>query len=217
MKECKECEYFGGYNYDDGTPICSYQEGFENCPYCGETDVKKEGVSIRIDSGFMSDFIRHTLMNTIENEAKEIAKQEIKNLITDKIRETIKTTMEESVKTVIDEELENFMNGTITVGGGWLEPGREITRREFMAETVEKQMQKNFNVESVRKEAENQVRNAIEKWTKNLRDSINGQIKQIFSDTTRAALTDSVVNMLMCNDTYKKLSDSMNSFLPSGK
>ena len=216
MKDCKECEYFGGYDYSDGTPNCSYQGGFENCPYCSETDVKKEGISIRIDSGFMSDYIRHTLMNTIENEAKEIAKQEIKNLITDDIVKTIKTTIEESVKTVIDAELENFMEGTISVGG-WLEPDKKITRREFMAKTVEEEMKKRVSTEKMKIEAENQVRNAIEKWTRNLRDSINIQIKQIFSDTTRAALTDNVVNMLMCNDTYKKLSDSMNSFLPSGK
>lgn len=213
-KDCKECKYFNGYDYSDGTPRCNCDGGYECCPFNSDDDIKKKGLSIEIDSGFMSDYIRHTLMNTIENEAKEIAKQEIKNLITDEISETIKTTMEESVKTVIDEELENFMNGTITVGG-WLEPDRKMTRREFMAKTVEEEMKKRVSTEKMKIEAENQVRNAIEKWTRNLRDSINTQIKQIFSDTTRAALTDSVVNMLMCNDTYKKLSDSMNSFLPA--
>lgn len=217
MKDCKECNYFEGYDYSDGTPICHHPQGFENCPYCHEADVKKEGVSIRVDSGFMTDFIRHTIMNTIETEAKDIAKQEIKNLITDGIRKTITKTMEEAVKSVIDTELENFMNGKITVGGGWLEPDKEMTRREFMAETIDKEMKNRFGAETVKREAENQVRNAIEKWTRDLRDSINKEVKKIFSDTTRAALTENVVNLLMCNDTYKKLAESMNSFLPAGK
>lgn len=34
MKECKKCEFFKGYNYDDGTPACSYANG-ETCPYHG--------------------------------------------------------------------------------------------------------------------------------------------------------------------------------------
>ena len=25
MKECKNCEFFNGYDYDDGTPLCSYE------------------------------------------------------------------------------------------------------------------------------------------------------------------------------------------------
>lgn len=41
MKDCKDCKYFNGYDYDDGTPECDYEGGYEACPYCCEGDVEK--------------------------------------------------------------------------------------------------------------------------------------------------------------------------------
>lgn len=32
MKDCKDCKYFEGYDYSDGTPCCIYNNG-EACPY----------------------------------------------------------------------------------------------------------------------------------------------------------------------------------------
>ena len=62
-----------------------------------------------------------------------------------------------------------------------------------------------------REEAES----AINTYDRKLRDEINAGIKQYFNAATREVLTENVVSMLMCNDTYKKLSDSMQTFLPT--
>ena len=29
MKDCKDCEYFNGYDWEDGTPECEYDGGYE--------------------------------------------------------------------------------------------------------------------------------------------------------------------------------------------
>lgn len=31
MKNCKDCEYFNGYDHSDGTPYCDYDGGYECC------------------------------------------------------------------------------------------------------------------------------------------------------------------------------------------
>ena len=41
MKECRECDFFKGYEYSDGTPMCEYDGGYENCPYCDSANVKQ--------------------------------------------------------------------------------------------------------------------------------------------------------------------------------
>ena len=85
MKECKQCEFFDGYDYSDGTPICTYEEngkcGYEYCPYNDCADVKKQGMKIEIDAGFMHDYILHTMKNTIENQAYSVAVNEVKKAI----------------------------------------------------------------------------------------------------------------------------------------
>lgn len=53
MKECRECNYFNGYNYDDGTPICDYDGGYENCPYWEPF----QGVCCNGDSEYCGDFV----------------------------------------------------------------------------------------------------------------------------------------------------------------
>lgn len=44
MKECRDCKYFEGYDYSDGTPYCEYERGYENCPYNDETEIKNNGI-----------------------------------------------------------------------------------------------------------------------------------------------------------------------------
>ena len=44
MKECKNCEFFNGYDYDDGTPLCSYEGGYWECPYNDKSEVINNGM-----------------------------------------------------------------------------------------------------------------------------------------------------------------------------
>lgn len=215
MKECKECEYFYGYDYSDGTPKCDYEGGYENCPYCDSAEIKNNGVKIEIDSGFMTDYIRHTLTNTIENYAVVIAQNEIKNLVTSEIKEKVLSEMDDQIKTVIEREISDFMKKQITVGGGWSEPERKLTRTEYLSEIIEKELRNKFKSDPLKKYADDMVMSAINSYDRKLKDQINTGIKTYFNEATRQVLTENVVSMLMCNDTYKKLSDSMQNFLPT--
>ena len=219
MKDCKECEFFEGYDYSDGTPRCSYSEdgncnGYEYCPYNDCSQVKNKGMKIEIDAGFMHDYILHTLKNTIEGTACTIARQEIKTIVNDDIKKKVSAEIESQIKSVVEEEIQNFMSKDITIGGGWCEPERTLTRQQYLAETIENVLTHKFKSDAMKSYAEKEVEGAIRIFERKLKDEINASIKTCFNEATRQTLTDNVVQMLMCNDTYKRLADSMSNFLP---
>lgn len=214
MKECRDCEFFEGYDYSDGTPIC--EEGYENCPYCNSANVKNNGVKIEVDAGFMTEYIRHTIQNTINDVAVNIATNEIKKLITDELKSKVKEEINGQIKETVSDAITEFMAKEITIGGGWCEPERTLTREEYLAETINKELGARFKADEMKNLATSEAKRAIDTYSRKLRDEINAGIQQNFNAATRATLTDNIVNMLMANDTYKKLSDSMKTFLPQG-
>lgn len=217
MKECKDCEFFNGYDYDDGTPLCEYDGGYENCPYNDESKTINNGMKIEIDTGFMHDYIKHTLKNTIEGKAVSIAQNEIKKLITDELRKKVIEEIERQLKDVVSSAIADFMGKDITIGGGWSEPERTLTREQYLAETIEKELSLKFKSDTLRDYAKRETEKAINTYDKALRDDINKGIKNYFDAATREVLTQNIVSMLMDNDTYQKLSNSMNTFLPERK
>lgn len=217
MRDCKECEFFDGYDYSDGTPYCTCEGGYECCPFNDMSNVKKKGMSIEIDAGFMHDYILHTMKNTIESEAYEVARDEIKSLVTDEIKTKVLNEMSIQIHSVVSDAISDFMGKEITVGGGWSEPERTLTRTQYLAEAVEKELKNMFKSEPIKSYATKQVKDAINTYERKLRDDINISIKNHFDAATRQVLTENVVSMLMCNDTYKKLSDSMQTFLPKNE
>lgn len=214
MKECKECEYCCGFDWEDGTPNCEYDGGYECCPYNDSSNIKKNGMKIEIDTGFMHDYIRHTLKNTIECKAINIANEEVKKLITEELKQRVKEEMERQIESVVSESISEFMQREITVGGGWSEPERKLTREQYLAETIENELKHQFKSDAIKSYAKRNVENAIDKYDSDLRNEINKGIKTYFDAATREVLTQNVVSMLMSNDTYKKLSNSMDTFLP---
>lgn len=213
MKECGECKFFCGYDYSDGTPICEIDGGYEACPYCDYANTEKRGMKIEIDSGFMSDYISHTIKNTVESCAVSIAIEEIKSIITDDVKKKANEEVERQIEAKVAEEIESFMQKEITIGGGWSEPERTITRQQYLGELIEKEISSLFRSDKIKSYAEKEAKSAIDAFSRKLKDDVNSGVKTYFNQATRKTLTDNVVNLLMCNDTYKKLSDSMERFL----
>ena len=201
-KECEDCKYFEGWSWDDGMPICTHEDesgnkGAEYCPYNDQAMIRNKGMKIEIDSGFMSDYIRHTIENTIENNAYNIACSEVKRIIDDQMKESIRQKVnkkiDEKINSVIDRAFDEFLDGSILVGGSFLSEAETMTRRQYISKEIEKKL-KSIDLGRIK----------------------TTNIKTYFDEATRQTLTENVVSMLMCNDTYKKLSDSMGRLLPQG-
>lgn len=213
MKDCRDCEFFNGYDYSDGTPQCENDGGYEACPFNDYTSIKNNGMKIEIDAGFMQDYIRHTLQNTIESSAISIATIEIQKLITDEIKKKVLAEIDAQVKTTVSNAISEFMNAEITIGGGWCEPERKLTRSAYLAETIQNELGKKFKSDVLKEYAVKEAKSAIDTYEKKLRDEVNVGVKTYFDAATRQVLTENVVSMLMSNDTYQKLSNSMQTFL----
>ena len=220
MMDCKNCEFFEGWDYSDGTPHCSYEEngkcGYEYCPYNDQTDVKNNGMKIEIDAGFMHDYILHTMKNTIENQAYFVAVNEVKSFVGGETKQKVIAETEAQIKSVVEAQIADFMSKDIVIGGGWREPERTLTRQAYLAEVIEKELEARFKSDAIKSYAEAEVKKAINAFERKLKGEINAGIKTYFNEATRQILTENVVSMLMCNDTYQKLSNSMQKFLPTG-
>lgn len=216
MKSCEDCKYFDGYDYLDGIPCCNYEGGYENCPYNNDgAPIKNNGVKIEIDTGFMHDYIYHTLKNTTEREIRAIAQEEIKSIITEELKDEILNEMRTQIKDVVSNSISDFMEKEITIGGGWNKPERKVTREEYLSETIEDELKDRFKSDALRKYVISDIaRGIIDDYDRKLRNEVNKGIKTYFDEATRQTLTENIVSMLMTNDTYQKLSNSMKTFLP---
>lgn len=218
MKDCENCEYFCGWYEDDGTPGCEFPEGYEACPFNDQTNVKpaegeNTGAKIELDMEIFRQYFQHTVQNTIEKIAQDLIANELKDIIRTQCKSLVENLTEKALKETIFRQVETFMAGDITIGGGWRSELRTLPRQEYMAECIQKQLGKidlqDTAIASAKKE--------IEKFSRSLRDEINRQVKICFDEATRQVLTENVVSMLMNNDTYQRLSKSMQTFLPEGK
>lgn len=221
--ECKECKYFEGYDWSDGTPECTYEDenggcGYESCPYQDVSTVKNNGIKIEIDSGFMSEYIKHTISNTIATNARSQAETTITYLVKDNLKDMILEESKKQVSEIVSKEIAEFMAADITVGGGWNEPSRKLSRNDYLSECITQQMEAQIKKrDGMKRYAEAEVKSAIDAFERKLKDEVNAQVKTYFDAATRQVLTANVVSMLMDNETYKRLSDSMQHFLPDNK
>ena len=213
MKDCKDSKYFNGYDYDDGTPECDYEGGYEACPYCCEGDVEKDKCKITLDMPDITTFIKHTVANTVHKAVYDMIDICVKSMVKDKIEDIAEAYVKESLKKVVDDEIKAYMQKEITIGGGWCEPERKLSRNEYLAECTAKVIDEKLNPEKVADIVRNYCQRTIDDNVASIKVAVNTGIKTQFDETTRKALSDNVVSMLMAGDTYKRLSDSMERIL----
>lgn len=213
MKDCENCKYCNGFDYDDGTPNCTCEGGMGGCPYNDEGKVKEEEFKITLDIPNITDYIKHTVKNTVDNAVRDMIEDCVKKMVKEKIEDTAEAYVEESLKKVVDDEIKAYMQKEITIGGGWREPERKLSRNEYLAECTAKVIDEKLNPEKVTDMVRNYCQRTIDDNVERLKVAVNTGIKTQFDETTRKALSDNVVSMLMAGDTYKRLSDSMERIL----
>lgn len=213
MKDCENCEYFDGYDYNDGTPDCDFKGGYENCLYNKGGSVKEDPFKIILDVPEINEFINHTISNTLHDAVYNMIDNQVHNVVRDNIKDLAKSYVEEKLKSTIDEEIASFMKKDITIGGGWGEPAKTISREQFLSDTIskelEKKLDKNVATNIVQTYCHGTIISAIDK----LKSDVNSKIKSTFDEETRKALSDNIIQVLMAGDTFQRLSDSMGRLL----
>ena len=89
---------------------------YELCPFNNSSGSKNNGFKIEIDTKFLSDYIRHTIQNTVDNSTQAIIVSEIKKIVSEAFEETIRSKTKETMDTIINQQVAEFMSGTIEIG-----------------------------------------------------------------------------------------------------
>lgn len=210
MKDCENCKYCDGFDYDDGTPDCTCKNG---CPYNDEGEIKEDKFKITLDIPNITDYIKHTVKNTVDNAVRDMIEDCVKKMVKEKIEDTAEAYVEESLKKVVDDEIKAYMQKDITVGGGWSEPERKMSRNDYLSECTAKVVESQLSAKKISETVIDYCKGTIDRFARDVKDDVNYKIKNTFDNATKQALSENVVTMLMSGETYQKLSDSMGRIL----
>lgn len=168
----------------------------------------------------MKDAIKEELKPEIANEIRAEIKEEVKKEILEKVKEKIPDETEVWLKQLMTDIYENEK---ISVGGGWDRDAKEYTLREYVIEQIKERIinnncvsKKSYSRETFHEWFTNQcvdsdIKRVIEKEIKSIRDDVNLKVKNMFDSSTKEMLSQTVLNLLMANDTYKKIEANIGS------
>lgn len=162
----------------------------------------------------IKEAVKAELKPEIADEIREEIKGEVKKEIMDKVKEQIPEDVSVYLKDIMEEI---YRTETIKVGGGWDEEAKEYTFREYVIEQVKKRIlnndcgsKKGYSRESFSdwfrdKCVDSDIQKIIDKEIKSIRDDVNRKVKDMFDTSTKQMLSEAVLNVLMANDTYKRI------------
>lgn len=211
-KDCRKCDYAGNMEYETGYIPCEYDG---DCPYNNESAPQVENMTVSFSVENIETIVRHTVSNSLRNYVRETAY----SLVAAKVNELWKSELEDAAETALNRYVEKclveFMNGRISISHGWND-SEELTREEYFGQLIEKKLDKATSKTSVDSLLDGQVKKAMVEMQKGVEESVSAfkkdtvtKLSEIFDGAMRANLTDTVVNLLMSNDTYQKLASSM--------
>lgn len=213
MKDCEKCEYCEGFDYYDGTPNCTCKGGAGSCPYNDSGDISKDKFKITLDIPDVNDYIKHTVENTVERAIYSIIDKYVRETVRSEIEQAAKVYVEKSLEKAVDDEIKAYMQKDITIGDCWSSSQRTLSRNDYLSECTAKAVESGLSSKKIAQTVTDYCETTINKFARNLKEEVNFKIKDKFDETTRKALSENVVTMLMAGDTYKKLSDSMGRIL----
>ena len=218
-------------DYEPTQEECEEMDSMEN------TDAKMENEQLTIK--FNTENFAHGIVESVKSEVKRNLYQEIvneikKDVLTD-IREKIALSVNEIIKNIILDFMESEK---ISIGGNsaWdNEPKRELTLYQYSKECIKKciDTSKFRVVTSIDKSRYgngydtktseftfdqyiqsnlgigNEVKTYFDKEIDKIRKQVNSDVKNAFDESTRTMLSNAVLNVLMANDTYKKIESNI--------
>ena len=178
------------------------------------------------------------LDNIVEQVLKENVEEVINDKIYDSVKQFVTSYFDREIKDIVQEKANEAMtsyveeyikNSTITVGGGLYskEEAKVYTIEEYIKkELADRLTEGNLKIltndrydkcktvtfeEFIKNsfDAESLVKKELESFMDKIRKDINNKVNDTFNDTTKTMLSETVFNVLMKNDTFSKLNDSV--------
>lgn len=218
--------------YDEYDEYEEYDEVAEEAKENTETSVQGQTLEIKFDmKSFSKGIVDEVRSEVVKNLKDEILREIKKEVITDDVKETIKLSAHEIVKDMIDDYV---AHEKITVRGNSFwddEPLKEYSMQEYAKKCIADSIksgefhvvtgyEKNSYGDMYRAKTEkfkfsdyirselaigNDMKEYMDDQIREIRDSVNKNVKELFDNSTKQMLSESVLNILMANDTYKKI------------
>lgn len=180
------------------------------------------------------DNLEKLVSSTMEENIENVIKHEVDKYV----KKTVETNIKKSIEEVVSKNLTDFVddyikNTQIKIGGGyWNETLEEtLTVEQFIKRQLKDQMESktlrckkegrkssyNDDYENVSFESyinrtfdvASLIQKELDSFMESTKKDINKKIKNSFTSTTKDMLSESVFNVLMNNDTYKKIQDNI--------
>ena len=167
------------------------------------------------------------VQSAVEKNLDGLIENEIRKAVENKISENARSIIE----AMVNEKLESYINdyiktATVSVGGGWNSEPKTYTVEEYIRHQISTIMDtKTFKIKDrygncsdtisfetyVKRElnVDASVQAALDKFMKKVRDDVNKNITKMFDNTTQAALSGVIMNMLNNSNAFLEMRDNL--------
>lgn len=167
----------------------------------------------------IKEAIKKELSKDLADEIKSELKAEMRQELFDKVKESIEVNTYELVQNLVKEI---YDTEKIVIGGGWKEEPKVYTLKEYVIEQVKETIVNNkcdgkgysstsFQEWFTKKCVSDDIQKIIDKEIKDIRNDVNYKVKNMFDTSTKQMLSETVLNVIMANDTYKKIEGNIAS------
>lgn len=220
--------------YEDYEPTQEELEEYEGAE-ATKTKMTKKKLKIEFDTENFANGIVAAVTSEVKKNLEASIIEQIKKEVLDDLKEKVRLSTHEIIKDIIVEFMENEK---IKIGGSSFwddEPLKELSMLEYAKKCVgdsvkggkfkvvtsyEKDRYDNryraktqeFTfADYIRSELAigNDIKDYIDKQVVEIKNNVNRDVKKIFDDSTKKMLSESVLNVLMANDTYKKIENNL--------
>lgn len=178
-------------------------------------------MKITMEMDNLQSIVEATLNENIEN----VVREEVDKLIAQSIQES-----KETIQNVINDKMARFVEdylitATISVGGGWREELKTYTVEEYIKSEIADRMEsgkflfksqyskdtyKSFDEFcKERFDVDAAVQEELTDFMDKVKNDINSNISEMFNQATQTALSSSIINLLMQNDTFINMQNSV--------
>lgn len=176
--------------------------------------------------------LEKVVQQTMEKNMEKVIQEEVYKLVNLKITELSRDV----ISNIVNMRMEQFVNeyiekATITVGGGFY--SREEAKTYTVEEYIKKEIAEILNNQKLKIKKEDRygnndtttvsfeeyikksfdasalIKTQLDTFMTDVKNQINKNVKELFDSTTKKMLSDTVLNMLMQNDTFVQLNNSI--------
>lgn len=162
------------------------------------------------------EILKNQIISHIKYKVKDMVIAEIKSevkkeIITNEFKEILRDSIQELVT---QEALKIFDEG-ITITNSWGEEKETKTFRQLVKEQTKEVLEdrnyysKECYKDRFKKELQRTIEHEIESIMEKITKETKSQIQEVFNEATQKQLSDTMFNLLMQNETYQKLNNSI--------